>query len=124
MCRTHLILRLGHAPLSSLLFGIQRLPVGAVVALEEAQMSQSLTVRVKLRNHVHTLQQVAVVTNNQRRAGQCLQRGEELSLRHGVQVICWLIQQNELGVRNHERGKCRNDRLATGEAAHIASKES
>ena len=86
-------------------------------------MRQPLAVGVKLRNHVHELQQVAVVANNERRARQCLQRGEELSLRRGVKVIRRLIEQNELGVRNHQRGKRGNDRLTTGETAHATGKE-
>ena len=53
---------------------------------------------MKLRNHIYTLQQIAVVANNERRAGQCLQRGEELSLRRGVQVVRRFVEQNELGV--------------------------
>ena len=123
MRRTHPVLRLAHATLSRLLLGLQRLPVRAVVTFKEAQMRQPLAVGVKLRNHVHELQQVAVVANNERRARQCLQRGEELSLRRGVKVIRRLIEQDELGVRNHQRGKCGDDRLTAGEAAHTASKE-
>ena len=69
MRRTHPVLRLGHATLSRLLLGVQRLPVGAVVTLKETQMRQPLAVGVKLGNHVHTLQQIAVVANDERRAG-------------------------------------------------------
>ena len=69
MRRTHPVLRLAHATLSRLLLGVQCLPVGAVVTLEEAQMRQPLTVSMKLGNHVYTLQQIAVVANDERRAG-------------------------------------------------------
>ena len=69
MRRTHPVLRLAHATLSRLLLGFQRLPVGAVVTLEEAQMRQPLAVGVKLRNHVYTLQQIAVMADDERRAG-------------------------------------------------------
>ena len=67
--RTHPVFRLAHATLSRLLLGVQRLPVSTVVALEEAQVGHSLPVGVKLGNHVHALQQVAVVANDERRAG-------------------------------------------------------
>lgn len=63
------------------------------------------------------------MADNERRAGQRLQCREELGFRRGVKVVRRLIEQNELGVRNHQRGKCGNDRLTTGEAAHTASKE-
>ena len=61
-------------------------------------MRQPLAVGVKLGNHVHALQQIAVVADNERRAGQRLQRGEELGFRRGVQVIRRLVEQNELWV--------------------------
>ena len=54
--RTHPVLRLGDATLSRLLLGVQRLPVGAVVTLEKAQMRHPLAVGVKLGNHVYALQ--------------------------------------------------------------------
>ena len=84
--------------LSCLLFGVQCLPVGAVVTLEEAQMSHPLPVGVKLGNHIHALQQIAVVANNERRAGQHLQCREELGFRRGVQVVRRFVEQNELWV--------------------------
>ena len=68
--RTHPVLRLAHATLSRLLLGLQRLPVRTVITLEETQVGHPLPVGVKLRNHVHALQQVAVVANDERRAGQ------------------------------------------------------
>ena len=86
-------------------------------------MRHPLAVGVKLRNHVHALQQVAVVANNERRAGERLQGFEKLSLRRRVQIVGWFIQQDELGARNRERGKRGNDRLAAREAAHIAGEE-
>ena len=84
MRRTHPVLRLAHATLGHLLLSLQRLSVGAIVTLEEPQVGHPLPIGVKLRNHVHALQQVAVVANNERRAGERLQGFEELRLRRGI----------------------------------------
>ncbi|CNI95224.1 Uncharacterised protein [Mycobacterium tuberculosis] len=61
-------------------------------------MRQPLAVGVKLGNHVHVLQQIAVVADNERRAGEGFKSRIKPILRRRIQIICGLIQQNELWV--------------------------
>ena len=67
---THLIFRLTHAAMRGALLGLSRRPVGVVVALIYAQMRPPLTVGVQLGNRVHMREQIPVMADDERRAGE------------------------------------------------------
>ena len=93
------------------LLGLSRRPVGFVVALIYTQMRPPLTVGVQLGNRVHVREQIAVVADDERRAGEGFKSRKKLILRGGIQVIRGLIQQNKLGGRAQKRGERGSDRL-------------
>ena len=99
------------------LLGLSRRPVGVVVALIYAQMRLSLTVGVQLGDCIHMREQIAVVADDECRAGEGFKSREKPILRGGIQVICGLIQQDKLGVRAQKRGEGGSDRLTAREGA-------
>ena len=80
------------------LLGLSRRPVGVVVALIYAQMRPPLTVGVQLGDRVHVCEQIAVVADDERRAGKGFKSREKPTFRGRIQVIRGLIQQGKLGV--------------------------
>ena len=99
------------------LLGLPHRPVGVVVALIYAQMRPPLTVGAQLGNRVHMREQIAVMADDERRAGEGLKCREKPILRGRIQVICGLIQQNKLGVRVQKRGERGSDRLTARKGA-------
>ena len=114
---THLIFRLTHAAMRGALLGLSRRPVGVVVALICTQMRPSLTVGVQLGDRIHVCEQIAVVADDERRAGEGLKSREKPILRGRIQVIRGLIQQDKLGVRAQKRGEGGSDRLPARKGA-------
>ena len=99
------------------LLGLPHRPVGVVVALIYAQMRPPLTVGVQLGNRVHMREQIAIMADDERRAGEGFKSREKPILRGGIQVICGLIQQNKFGVRVQKRGEGGSDRLTARKGA-------
>ena len=99
------------------LLGLSRRSVGVVVALICVQMRPSLTVGVQLGDRVHVREQIAVMADDERRAGEGFKSREKPILRGGIQVICGLIQQNKFGVRAQKRGEGGGDHLTARKGA-------
>ena len=99
------------------LLGLSRLPVGVVVALIYTQMRPPLTVGVQLGDRVHMREQIAVMADDERRAGEGFKSREKPILRGRVHVIRGLVQQNKLGVRAQKRGEGGSDRLPARKGA-------
>ena len=62
-------------------------------------------------------EQIAVVADDERRAGEGFKCREKPILCGGIQIICGLIQQNKLGVRVQKRGERGSDRLTARKGA-------
>ena len=99
------------------LLGLSRRSVGVVVALIYAQMRPPLTVGVQLGDRVHMREQIAVVADDERRAGEGFKSRKKSILRGRIQVIRGLIQQNKLGVRVQKRGERGSDHLTARKGA-------
>ena len=99
------------------LLGLPHRPVGVVVALIYSQMRPPLTVGVQLSDCIHTREQIAVMADDQRRAGEGFKSRKKPILRGRIQVIRGLIQQNKLGVRVQKRGEGGSDRLTARKGA-------
>ena len=74
-------------------------------------MRPPLAVGVQLGNRVHMREQIAVMADDERRAGEGFKSREKPTLRGGIQIIRGLIQQNKFGVRAQKRGERGSDRL-------------
>ena len=105
------------------LLGLSRRPVGVVVALIYAQMRPPLTVGVQLGDHVHMREQIAVMADDECRAGEGFKSREKPILRGRIQVIRGLIQQDKLGVRAQKRGERGSDRLTARKGAKGGASE-
>ena len=80
-------------------------------------MRPPLTVGVQLGNRVHMREQIPVMADDERRAGEGFKSREKPILRGGIQVICGLIQQDKLGVRAQKRGEGGSNRLTARKSA-------
>ena len=99
------------------LLSLPHRPVGVVVALIYTQMRPPLAVGVQLGNRVHAREQIAVMADDQRRAGEGFKSRKKPTLRGRIQVICGLIQQDKLGVRAQKRGEGGSNRLTARKGA-------